>query len=166
MKSLIRHSILLSAAAIMIAALASGCASSPTTNPQAAQKEQAQIERRLNEIFDAAEKKDLARLDSYHLYGPNFTKFSAASASRQDADTSRKGEHDGLGAINDLKMQAEELKADVFGNVAVATFILHSSFKVAADTIEKKERGTLVFVKEQGEWKITHEHFSPIAANP
>lgn len=167
MKNHIHSFALLSAFAVVVALLNSGCATSPKTNQQAdTQKEQAQIESRLNEILDAAEKKDLERLDSYHLYGPKFTKFAASSAGRLDAAAGRKGEHDGLGAIKDLKMQAEELKTDVFGEVAVVTFILHSSFKVAANTIEKKERGTLVFVKERGEWKITHEHFSPIATNP
>ena len=33
--------------------------------------EKAGIERRLHEIFDAAKKKDMDRLDSYHLYGPS-----------------------------------------------------------------------------------------------
>jgi ketosteroid isomerase-like protein len=166
MKNFIKHSIVLSAAPIMVVVWTAGCASSPQTNPHTAQKDQAQIERRLNEIFDAAEKKDLERLDSYHLYGPNFTKFAASSAGRLDAAAGRKGEHDGLSAIKDLMMQAEELKVDVFGDVAVATFTLKSSFKLATDTIEKKEHATLVFVKEQGSWKITHEHFSPIKATP
>jgi len=34
------------------------------------------IERRLQEVFAAAENKDFDRLDSYHFYGPKFTKFS------------------------------------------------------------------------------------------
>lgn len=147
MKNHINGLVLLGTSAVVVTLLMSDCASAPTTNPQKdSEKERAQIERRLNEIFDAAEKKDLERLDRYHLYGPKFTKFSAASASRQDAATSRKGEHDGLAAINELKMQAEELKTVVFGDVAVATFILNSSFRIAADMIEKKERATLVFV--------------------
>jgi len=162
MKHCIRHSILLGAASIMLAALAAGCASSPKTNPQThPQKVQAQIERRLNEVLDAAEKKDLERLDSYHLYGPKFTKFSAASTDRQDAATSRKGEHEVLNAIRDLKMHATDLKIDVFGNVAIGTFILDSSFNAGGTALHKQNQGTLVFVKDHGEWKITHEHFSP-----
>jgi ketosteroid isomerase-like protein len=150
----------------MIAVLVAGCAASPTTNPQTAQKVQAQIERRLNEVFDAAEKKDLARLDSYHLYGLNFTKFSAFPPGRQDAAASRKGEHEGLNAISDLKMHANDLKIEVFGEVAIATFILDSSFKAAGNGHQKQDQGTLVFVKDHGDWKITHEHFSPYNASP
>lgn len=141
--------------------LASGCACVPRANPHADYpEERAHIEQVLKQIFDAAEKKDLERLDSYHFYGPKFTKFSGPSNNRQDAAVARQGEHDGLKAINDLKMRADDLKIDVFGDAAVATFILNSSFKAGAETMEKKDRGTLVFVKDHGAWKITHEHFS------
>jgi len=116
----------------------------------------------LREIFDAAEKKDLNRLDSYHLYGPKFTKFSGATLNRQDAAASRKGEHGGLASINDLKMQADDLKIDLFGDVGIVTFILKSSFRAGGNSIENKDRSTMVFVKEHGVWKITHEHFSSI----
>lgn len=129
-------------------------------------REQAQIEQRLKEVFDAAEKKDFQRLDSYHFYGPRFTKFSAASPSRQDTNVAREGEHKGLAAISELRMRADDLKIDVFGDAGVATFVLNSSYKAGGGVVESKERSTLVFVKDEGFWKITHEHFSPIKANP
>jgi ketosteroid isomerase-like protein len=56
----------------------------------------------------------------------------------------------------------ETVKVDVFGDVGIATFILDYSFEVEGATVRKKDRATLVFVKEGGEWKITHEHLSPI----
>ena len=88
----IRH--LLLAVALLVAGCASmSTASLNTDNPE----ERAQIQRRLKEVFDAAEKKDLKRLDGYHFYGPKFTKFAAEQLDRQDADAARKGEHDGLG---------------------------------------------------------------------
>ena len=144
-----------------------GCASVRTPNLEAEYlQESAQIEQRLKQIFDAAEKKEMDRLDSYHFYGPKFTKFSASLPERQDAATARKGEHDGVGAINDLKMEAEELKIDVFGDAAIATFTLKFGFSAGAERIERKEHGTLVLVKDHGDWKITHEHFSPIKSTP
>ena len=156
-----------SASALGVAMLMVGCVSAPRANLHANfPEEQAQIQHRLAEIFDAAEKKDLNRLDSYHFYGPKFTKFSASSLNRLDTTAARKGEHDGLATISDLKMMADDLKIDVFGKVGIATFVLNSSFKVGSDAIEKKEHSTLVFVNEQGVWKITHEHFSPIKSNP
>lgn len=151
----------------VIAILFAGCASVPTANLNADYpEERAKIQRRLNEIFDAAEKKDLPRLDSYHFYGPKFTKFADGQLSRQDATAARQGEHDGLGSINDLSMRADDVKIDVFGDVAIATFVLEARFKAGTDTIEKQARSTLVFVKERGDWKIAHEHFSAFKSNP
>lgn len=142
--------------------LLASCATRPDTGqPQ----ETARIERRLQEIFDAAEKKDMGRLDSYHLYGPKFTKFAPGTQARQDAATAQQRENAGLGAINDLAMKATDLKIDLFGDVAITTFILDYSFKIDASTIERKEFSTIVFVKDHGEWKITHEHLSVPSAS-
>ena len=152
-----------SASALIVALLAGGCSALPIADSQAHDaKEGAQIELRLQEIFAAAASKDFDRLDSYHFYGPKFTKFSGPSAQRQDATAGRKGEHEGLGAIKDLKMRAEALKIDVFGNVGIATFILDYSYVSGGETVQAKERSTMVFVKEAGSWRITHEHLSPI----
>jgi ketosteroid isomerase-like protein len=146
--------------ALLAALLVAGCASPHTANPQA--QGQAQIRQRLQEVFAAAESKDFNRLDSYHLYGPKFTKFTGSSSDRLDAAAGRKGEHDGLGAATGLKMQADALNIDVFHNVGIATFILDYSFESGGEIVHRKDRSTLVFVKEGGEWKITHEHLSPI----
>jgi hypothetical protein len=91
-------------------------------------KEKVQIGHRLQEVIAAAETKDFDRLDSYHLYGPKFTKFTGSSPERLDAVAGREGEHKGLGAANGLRMRVDALKTDVFGSVGVATFILDYSF--------------------------------------
>jgi ketosteroid isomerase-like protein len=138
-----------------------GCASPRQNRNIDNETSQAQIRQRIMDILDAAQKKDMPRLDSYHLYGPAFTKFSGQTG-RQDAALARKGEHDGLGAANGLSMRADDLRIDVFEDTAIATFILDFSFKAGADTISKQERTTLVFVRDQGSWKIVHEHLSPL----
>ena len=149
------------AVAAMVGLVVGGCASGPRGNVAAQQpKEAKEIAGRLQEIMDACEKKDFVRLESYHLYGPKFTKFSTESAGRLDAESARKGERDGLSAVNGLSMRADGLKIDVFGKVGIATFVLNYSFKKGEDTIEKQAKTTMVFVKEDGEWKIAHEHLS------
>jgi hypothetical protein len=110
----------------------------------------AQIERRLQEVFSAAAAKDFERLDSYHLYGPRFTKFGAEAPGRQDAETAKRGEHTGLAAINGLSMQADDLQLDLFDHTSIATFILTYRFNGPAGAIEKKARGTLVFFNDHG----------------
>jgi ketosteroid isomerase-like protein len=153
-----------------VAWLVAGCATPPQNStvsldaPQAA--EQTQIQNRLTEVFDAATKKDFARLDSYHLYGPKFTKFATESPDREDATAAREAEHRGLEAVNGMVIHVENLKIDVFDKVGVATFRLRYSFKAGADAVEREAKGTLVLVDDAGSWKIVHEHFSAIAPKP
>ena len=140
-----------------------GCASAPTGKTTADfPAEQAQIRQRLDEIIDAAEKKDFHRLDSYHFYGPKFTKFDTVAAHRLDADAARKGEHDGLAAAAGLVMKAEDVKIDVFAGVGIATFILKYSFNTSSGPLEKQALSTLVFVRDGGAWRIAHEHLSAV----
>src|ERR1041384_4702676 len=146
--------------------LLASCASVPTTDLNADRPEmRAQVERRMGEILDAVERKDFPRLDSYHSYGPKFTKFAEQSG-RLDADAARQGEHVGLASLNSLVLRTDDLKIDVLGDVAIATFIADATFKAGGDTVDKRSRGTLVFVKDRGDWKITHEHFSPLITGP
>ncbi|MCI0745176.1 MAG: nuclear transport factor 2 family protein [Verrucomicrobia subdivision 3 bacterium] len=152
----------------------SGCASSsdsavaspPNASSSSDHAAAAQVEGRLHEIFDAAAKQDMPRLDSYHLYGPAFTKFAGEHPPRLDADAARAGEHQGLSAISNLSMKADDLKIDVFGQTAIATFLLNYSFNLATNTVQKNDRTTLVFVKDRGQWKIVHEHLSPYKSGP
>jgi ketosteroid isomerase-like protein len=147
--------------ALMMASvfLWTGCVAPKQAPLEDSDAEQAQVKKRLAEIFHAAETKDLARLDSYHWYGPHFTKFGGAGK-RMDAAAAREGEHKGLSALAGLQLRAEDLQVDVFSDAAVATFIAMASFPAGADTVTKRERGTLVFVKHNGSWRIVHEHFS------
>jgi hypothetical protein len=147
------------AVATMVGLVVVGCASGPRGKVQQP-REAREIAGRLLEIMDACEKTDFVRLESYHLYGPKFTKFSTESAGRLDAESARKGERDGLSAVNGLSMRADGLKIDVFGKVGIATFVLTYSFKAGEQTIEKQAKTTMVFVRDGGEWRIVHEHLS------
>jgi ketosteroid isomerase-like protein len=154
------------AVAAIVGLVVGGCASAPRAPVAAAQpKEAREIAGRLLEIMDACEKKDFERLESYHLYGPKFTKFSTESAGRLEAEVARKGERDGLSAVNGLSMRADGLKIDVFAKVGIATFVLNYSFKAGEEMIEKQAKTTMVFVKEDGQWRIVHEHLSTSTIN-
>ena len=152
---------------VMVMFLLNGCAISVSiTNGPESSGEDAQVKHRLEQIFDAVQKKDLTRLDSYHLYGTHFTKFAPESSTRMNAEAARKGEHDGISALEGLSMVAEDLKVDRFGNVAIATFMLKADFTVKGSRVSKRSFTTLVFVKDHGEWKITHEHISVPTPSP
>lgn len=119
------------------------------------------IERTLQAILRAAEEKDFDTLERYHLYGPKFTKFPESGA-RQDAATARAAERNGIGALVAFRPAVEELKVDVFGRVAVATFLMPYEVVTSDDTLSESPRSTMVFVKDGPDWKIAHEHFSPL----
>lgn len=151
------------AAGALLLSLAAGCRSLPPVDAQARSREnEARIEKRLREILEAAEKKDFARLESYHLYGPEFTRFSGPGATRMDAAATRKLEHDGLAALEGLTMRMEALKVDVFGTTAVATFLLDYGFRAGGQAVRKMDRCTLVLVERAGEWRIVHEHLTSV----
>ena len=122
--------------------------------------EESEISSRITEILEAVHQQDLPRLDRYHWYGPHFTKYASGGGPRQDAAAARNGEHAGIKAAPGLRLRAEDLKIDVFHGGAVATFIMTATVPAGADTVTKRERGTLVFVKQNGAWRIVHEHFS------
>jgi ketosteroid isomerase-like protein len=130
-------------------------------------EEQKKIERIVHEMFDAARQKDFDKLESFHLKGPKFTKFDDwEPLSRQDAETAMKAERDGFTQVSDFNAEVQDFKADVFGDVAIATFVASYTMKAGPVQVSARARSTVVFVKDGNVWKITHEHFSPFKSNP
>jgi len=125
-------------------------------------EEQEQIKNIVYDIFEVAKVKDMDSLDSYHLNSPKFTKFDDGVVSqRQDYEMAKKTEEEFFISTSDLDFTLPEFKVDVFDDVAIASFILDYSVVMGEDTFTGKSRSSLVFVKDQGQWKIAHEHFSP-----
>jgi len=122
---------------------------------------QAEIQTVLDGIFKAIQDKDADKLISYHVYGPKFTEFRDSQL-RFDSQANEEFERGFVGAISGFDYNLGDLKIDVFGSVAVVTF--HADFRPIIDgqVIQIWESTTLVFLRVKGEWKITHEHHSPL----
>ena len=122
---------------------------------------QAEIQTVLDGIFKAIQDKDADKLISYHIYGPKFTEFRDSQL-RFDSQANEEFERGFVGAISGFDYNLGDLKIDVFGNVAVVTF--HADFRptIGGQVIQIWESTTLVFLRVKGEWKITHEHHSPL----
>jgi len=116
--------------------------------------------------MDAAERKELDRVDSFHLYGPKFSKFDESGLSRQDAAASQATERRGLAAVKAFKATIEDLKVDVFALTAIATFVMNYTVETADVRVSNKARSTMVFAKDAGRWKVVHEHHSPLKPTP
>jgi ketosteroid isomerase-like protein len=131
-------------------------------------EEQAKVEQRIRDIMSAMENKALDRLESYHLFGPKFTKFDDFEPlDRQDAETTRRLEREAFAGAKEVVTNVTDLKVDVFGPVAVTTFVIDYSITTEDDEeLSMRARSTMVFAKDGTEWKIVHEHFSPFKGNP
>jgi len=121
---------------------------------------QKEIERAIHELLDAAQSKDFPRLEAMHLYGPKFSRWDSRSATRQDAEVTRQAERAGIEPLDSFRVSAEDLKVDVFGDVAVATFVMPYEAARGGQTSSSKAKATLVWVKTGSGWKIAHEHLS------
>ena len=61
-------------------------------------------------------------------------------------------------SLKNLKLDADDVKIDVFGDVAVLTEYFHLSHTVDDEPETINARVTLVFLKTVNGWKIVHEH--------
>src|SRR5712691_8216789 len=78
-------------------------------------EEQVKVKGLLEDISDAVRRKDLDRLESYHLYGPKFTKFGPNDhLDRQDAAAARADER-GMSSLKAIHPTLSDVRVDVFG---------------------------------------------------
>ncbi|WP_242083247.1 YybH family protein [Aestuariivivens sediminis] len=107
---------------------------------------------------------DIDKLISFHAYGPKFTEFNNGTH-RVGSAENEAHEREVFGAVTEVeRFAADDLKVAVYyGNVANVTF--HSDFILwfGETRVEvPKNQITLLFVKTNGEWKLVHEHHSPL----
>ena len=126
---------------------------------------QNQVRKRLDDIWANFRTRDVARQESFHLYGPKFTEFKDGQP-RGDAEANKKGEREIIAALSDPKIEMKDLAIAVYGDTAIATFNGDFSGKIGGKPVSMMEGATLVFVKYKGDWKIVHEHFSPLSPPP
>jgi ketosteroid isomerase-like protein len=112
-------------------------------------------------IWEDAVKGDTTSLNAVHLKSPKFTKFGPRIAVRQDVKSTNKTETEHFSSITDGNFKIEDLKVDIFGDVAITTFYNNYSFVKNNVSVMGKGRVTLVFLNTEEGWKIIHEHSSP-----
>jgi hypothetical protein len=97
--------------------------------------EQLEVERRLEDIMSAARRQAIDELESYHAFGPKFTKFDDFEPlERQDAETTRRLEREAILGVKEFDARVLDLKVDVFGPVAITTFVM--DYRVVDDEAE------------------------------
>ena len=129
-------------------------------------QEQIEVERRVEDIMSAARRQAADELESYHAFGRKFTKFDDFEPlERQDGETTRRLEREAILGVDEFDPRVLDLKVDVFGPVAVATFVMEYRVAAERERHEFRARTTLVFANEGDGWLIVHEHLSPFTAN-
>jgi ketosteroid isomerase-like protein len=64
-------------------------------------------------------------------------------------------------SISDASFDLEDIKIDLFEDIAVTTFYNNYLFTKNNVRVQGKGRVTLVFLNTEEGWKIVHEHSSP-----
>lgn len=113
-------------------------------------------------IFKDIQDGDLQAVADYHLDSEAFSKWpDDGTPALLNHDQTVDAETAMFSAMSAFEYELRGLRADVMGDVAIATFVIAYKVTFGEDTIEAAERGSLVFTVRDGEWKIVHEHFSP-----
>ena len=122
-----------------------------------------EIEKIMDTIWQCIAEKNIEKLISYHAYGPKFTEFQDGER-RTGSKENEAFERSFFPSFTGIhKWDMQDLKIDVFGDVALATF--HTDFQpiIESDTLKITAQMGLLFVNTEDGWKITHEHSSPLS---
>ena len=132
-------------------------------------KDKDEIEDTVRAFFEAGKNKDLTALASFHAPRDQFTKFDENPPySRQTSEEAFVYEQAAFANISDYAYSIEELRVDLLGDVAVASFYLNYSgmfvndYSFEGSPIRAKSRVTMVMGRTPKGWKIIHEHLSRI----
>ena len=110
---------------------------------------------------------DMDQLISFHAYGDNFVEFNGGesfdSAGNEANERMLFGTIVDKGGIQKFAAIPGTLKVAVYyGNVANLTFISDFELLIGGDLHIVNNLITLLFVKTDDEWKMVHEHHSPL----
>lgn len=108
--------------------------------------------------YTAIHADDMPTVMEHHL--PDFSFFQADGRPLRDiASEARMGASLDFGPIN---VYMSHFNAQIYGDVAVATFYLVGTHTTGGETKNGSWRVTAVWVREGGEWKEAHHHESPL----
>jgi ketosteroid isomerase-like protein len=132
-------------------------------------KDKKDVEGAIRAFFEAGKNKDLTVLSSFHASHDKFTKFDENPPyTRQDSEEAFVYEQAAFANISDYDYSITELRVDLLGDTAVATFYLAYSgmfvndYSFEGSPVRAKARVTMVLIRTPKGWKMAHEHFSRI----
>lgn len=125
----------------------------------------AAIQDLIYKYFQIAKSKEIENIPDF--FDDKFTKFGDSPPyDRRDLERALMLEQLQFASISDYDFKIEDLKVDIVGDAAVASFSLQSTGMIVDDysfrgtAINNRSRVTIVFRKGKGGWKMFHQHFS------
>ena len=132
-------------------------------------KDSHDVELAIRAFFEAGKNKDLTSLSDFHASRDLFTKFDENPPyTRQNSDEAFVYEQAAFASISDYNYTIDELRVDVLGDVAVASFYLSYSgmfvndYSFEGSPVRARARVTMVLTRTPRGWKGVHEHFSRV----
>jgi len=117
--------------------------------------------------FEIGKEKDISNLSKFFAPSRYFSKFDESQPfTRQDVDDAFMYEQARFANISDYEYKIDDLRIDVIGFVAIATFYLSykgvfvNDYSFEGSTVGGRSRVTMVVAKFGEEWKIVHHHAS------
>jgi ketosteroid isomerase-like protein len=122
----------------------------------------------IRSFFEVGKNKEIDSLMGFHSPASLFTKFDENPPyARQNSEEAFILEQAAFASISDYEYKIEDLRIDLVGDVAIATFYLTfmgvvvNSYSFEGTTVGSKSRVTMVVAKFGDGWKIAHAHLSP-----
>jgi ketosteroid isomerase-like protein len=135
--------------------------------PRPSDKDRANVEAVIVAFFEAGKNKDLTTLADFHSSRDSFTKFDENPPyTRQNSDEAFVYEQAAFANISDYSYKLEDLRIDLFGDAAVATFYLTytgmfvNDYSFEGSPVGSRARVTMVLARTPRGWRIAHEHLS------
>ena len=130
-------------------------------------KDRTDVERTIRAFFEAGRNKDLTALADFHAPRDQFTKFDENPPySRQNSEEAFIYEQAAFANISDYQYSIDELRIDLLGDAAIASFYLSYSgmfvndYSFEGSPVRAKTRVTMVLTRTPKGWKMVHEHLS------
>ncbi len=136
-------------------------------------KDRRDVESAIRAFFEAGKNKDLTALSGFHSSREAFTKFDENPPyTRQSSEDAVVYEQAAFANITDYNYSIDDLRIDLMGDVAIATFYLSYSgifvndYSFEGSPVRSKTRATMVLVRTPRGWRMAHEHFSRMPEPP
>ena len=125
------------------------------------------VESIVRAFYEAGRNKDLTALADFHSSRESFTKFDENPPyTRQNSEEAFVYEQAAFANISDYRYTIDDLRIDLLGDAAVATFYLSyggmfvNDYSFEGSPVSGRARVTMVLVKTARGWRIAHEHLS------